>query len=359
MSRAPRLLNPGPVNLTEGVRAALGGQDVCHRELEFAELTLDVRARLERVYADASPGYEALLLTGSGTCAVEAMLASLVPPQGRVLVVANGVYGERMVAMLEAHGRPHAVLSAPWLAAIDLSRVAQRLREGDFTHVATVQNETTTGRLNEIAPLAEVCREHGAALLLDAVSSFGSEAIDFAGWRPAGVAATANKCLHGAPGIAFVLADSAALDAPGAPPALYLDLRRYRAAQREGFSPFTQATHVMAALREALRELEQAGGWQARQSLYRTRSARIRGALASLGVESLLDPAESSCSIGAFELPAGRTYAELHAALKRAGFVIYAGQGQLASSVFRIANMGELSGSDLERLAAACAEFMA
>jgi 2-aminoethylphosphonate-pyruvate transaminase len=98
------LLNPGPVTLTERVRNALAREDQRHREPEFAQLVLDFRSRLSRVYAEAEADFTAILLTGSGTCAIKAMLASLLPNDEKTLIVANIVYGERMAAMARAHG---------------------------------------------------------------------------------------------------------------------------------------------------------------------------------------------------------------------------------------------------------------
>ena len=103
-----KLLNPGPVTLTPRVRAALGRPDLCHREPEFAALQNDLRQRLLRVYEGAEARYSAVLITGSGTAAVEAMVGSLVPRGGRALVVVNGVYGERIAAMLDAQGKTFA-----------------------------------------------------------------------------------------------------------------------------------------------------------------------------------------------------------------------------------------------------------
>jgi 2-aminoethylphosphonate-pyruvate transaminase len=348
------LLNPGPVTLTDRVKGALAERDVCHREREFAELTLDVKRRVETVYAGAR-AHEAVLLTGSGTAAVEAMFGSLVPRGGKVLVLANGVYGERIAAILQAHGRAHEVLKREWTAGLDLEAVEGALeRDPALTHVAAVHNETTTGRLNDLAGLGRLCRERGLPLLLDAVSSFAGEELELERWNVAALSSTANKCLHGAPGIAFVLARRELLDAPSHASTLYLDLARYRKEQLQGWSPFTQATHVMRALQEALRELEDLGGWQARRERYRALSSRIRAGLQELDVELLLPEDAYSSMISSFKLPKGVTYPELHDALREEGFVIYAGQAALARTIFRIANMGDLRDSDIERLLGAC-----
>ncbi|MBM5811965.1 MAG: 2-aminoethylphosphonate aminotransferase [Gammaproteobacteria bacterium] len=347
------LLNPGPVTLSPRVRAALGRGDWCHREPEFAALVRSINERLAAVYPDMAGRYEAVLLTGSGTAAVEAMLATFAPREQRTLVLANGVYGERIAAMLAAHGRPHELLAGDWTAAVDLAALEQRLAADPMLrHVAVVQHETTTGRLTDLAAIGALCRRFGARLLLDAVSSFGAEHIDATAWNLQALAGTANKCLHGVPGLAFVLAERAAWAAPkpGAG-SLYLDLRPYHRAQHgDGYSPFTQAVQVAFALDEALREHAEAGGWQARQRLYRERAARVHCVLAELGLAALLPEAECSCVLRSYRVPAWTDYARLHAALKARGFVIYAGQGRLAPAIFRIAVMGDLTPDDLTRL---------
>ena len=353
MSRREILLNPGPVTLSERVRAALVRPDQCHREQPFAELVLRVRRRLEAIYAERPEDHDAIVVTGSGTCAVEAMVASLVPRDGDAIVAANGVYGERIAAMLTAQGKRHELVRADWLQPIDLAGVRAALQAKRFTAVIAVHHETTTGRLNDLNALGSLCREAGVPFLLDAVSSFGAEAIDWTGWHLGAVAATANKCLHGAPGIAFVIADRRLLASrAGSSPALYLDLQRIHHEQATGFSPFTPAVHVCFALDEALDELADEGGWRARRDLYRRRTGRIRDGLGGAGIMPLLPPGESASMLTAFHVPDGVSYAEIHDRLKRAGYVIYAGQGGLAGRIFRIATMGAIEDTDLDRVVA-------
>lgn len=349
-----RLLNPGPVTLTSRVRAALTRQDLCHREPEFAALQLDVRARIERVYAGAGDGYAAILLTGSGTAAVEAMVGSLVPRGGRALVVANGVYGDRMAAMLTAQGKSFEVVVSDWLADIDVSAVeAQLTADSTITHVLAVHHETTTGRLNSIPALGALCRRMGRPLLLDGVSSFGGEDIRFTEWNLEAVAGTANKCLHGVPGVSFVLVKRAVLSSrPSGATTVYLDLWRHWKEQEKGFSPFTQSVQVVYALQESLTEMEEMGGARARHAEYARRSGVVRAALAELGVERFVLGGEElySSILTSFRLPPHVTYDRLHDELRARGFVIYAGQGPYAGHMFRIAVMGDLTRGDMEEL---------
>jgi 2-aminoethylphosphonate-pyruvate transaminase len=118
-------------------------------------------------------------LGGSGTAALEATLASLVPREGRLLVLQNGVYGERLTRLAQVHGIPCETIVHGWLEAWDFERLTAALSGGHFTHIAAVHHETTTGRLNAVDVLAGICEQHGVRLLLDTVSSFGAEAIPF------------------------------------------------------------------------------------------------------------------------------------------------------------------------------------
>jgi len=352
---SPKLLNPGPVTLSDRVRSALLGEDLCHREPEFAALQKEIRERLLAVYPQAARNFTAVLLAGSGTAAVEAMVGSLVPRDGEALVVANGVYGERMAAMLRAQGKTAHVAAAEWTEPMNLEAVERILAEArGGARVLAVHHETTTGRLNDLPALGAICRRYGAPLLLDCVSSFGAEEIDFEGWNLEACAGTANKCLHGAPGVSFVLARKAALETRrSAATSLYLDLFRYYAEQSNGSTPYTMPAHICYALAEALRELEDAGGWRARRGRYAALSHRIFEGLRGQGVEPLLDIIKPSSSVlTAYRVPAGHSYASLHEFLKAAGFVIYAGQGKFNQEIFRIAVMGAIDSVDVARLLA-------
>jgi len=346
------LLNPGPVTLTDRVRKAMLQKDLCHREPEFSELALDIKAGLVKLYPDAAKNYEAILLTGSGTCAVEAMLSTIVPQDGKALVVTNGVYGERMAKMVTTHGKKIEIVNSSWHEPMNLFEVEKRLAEdSSITHVIAVHHETTTGRLNDVAKLGKICKQKNVGLLLDCVSSFGAEAIEFDDWNLEGCAATANKCLHGVPGISFVLVKRSLFDSrPSAATSLYLDLYPYYQEQQQGYSPYTPAVHVSYALHEAIIELEETGGWAARHRHYFMLSQKIRQGLKQLGIETFLDEQDYSVVLTSFNVPSNTTYEQVHHYLKKNGFVIYAGQGELKNSIFRIANMGDLQSEDIERL---------
>ncbi|MGU3779538.1 2-aminoethylphosphonate aminotransferase [Burkholderia metallica] len=343
------LLNPGPVTLTERVRRSLLQPDLCHRESEFFDLQDEARQRLVAAYELDPAEWTAVLMTGSGTAAVESMIAALVPQDGKLLVIENGVYGERITQIATQYGIAHDVLKHEWMQAPDLAQIAAKLDAGGYSHVAVIHHETTTGRLNDLGAIADVCRSRGVKMLVDGVSSFGAEAIDFAGGDIDAVAATANKCLHGVPGAAFVIVRRSAL-VKAASRTYYLDLGRLAKLQDQRNTPFTPSVHAYYALVEALREFDEAGGWRARHAHYKALADQAQAGLAARGMPLVLPEGESSVVLRAYRLPQGVTYETLHDGLKARGFVIYAGQGGLSKELFRISTMGAIQAADVDRL---------
>lgn len=355
------LLNPGPVTLTERVRRSLLRPDLCHRESEFFDLQDEARTRLLQTYALDPSVWTAVLMTASGTGAVESMVSALVPQKGRLLVAENGVYGERIAQICAQYGIAHERMRREWMQPLDPEAIAGLLDAAvastPFTHLAVVHHETTTGRLNDLGPLGALCRARGVQLLVDGVSSFGAEALDFSDVSLASVAATANKCLHAIPGVSFVIVRREAL-ADAASRTYYLDLRRLARLQDERNTPFTPCVQAYYALVEALREFTDQGGRLARYRHYAALAGQVRTGLAALGIGAVLPPEESSVVLRAYRLPAGLTYPRLHDALKSAGFVIYAGQGNLSGTLFRISTMGNLASADIDRLLQCCARVL-
>jgi len=353
----PLLLNPGPVTLSARVRESLLLPDLCHREPEFFDLQDEIRERLLSVYDLDPKVWAAVLITGSGTAAVEAMISSLVPADGRLLVIENGVYGERITRIARIHRIAVETLAHDWVADIDLQRLQQRLQQAPaITQVAVVHHETTTGRLNNLAAVAELCAQHGVVLLADTVSSFGAEHIAF-GPAIGAVAATGNKCLHGVPGAAFVIVRRALLNA-AASRTLYLDLASWCREQDKRSTPFTPSVHAYFGLREALREFADEGGLRQRHQHYSALATQFADGLSRLGIEPLIAAAQSSVVLRAYHLPS-IGYERLHDGLKLQGFIIYAGQGALSRQLFRVSTMGAVQAKDITRLLAATTDLVA
>jgi 2-aminoethylphosphonate-pyruvate transaminase len=334
------LMNPGPVNVSERVRQALLGADLCHREDEYYDLQDEIRALLLDVFGLGAADWAAVLVTGSGTAALEMAISSSVSPGGRMLVVDNGVYGDRVARIAEAHWIAHERVVSAWTDAPDLAGIEAALAGARYEVVAAVHHETTTGLINPIGRLAELAHAHGAALVVDSISGLAGEQFDFEADLVVG---TANKCVQGLPGVSFALGRRDFLGRiAGYPPrSLYLHLPNQLAHQERRSTPFTPAIQVSYALREALLELreETVAGRIAR---YRRAAATLRAGFERLALSYLLPADLRSNTITSLELPPSTTYQSVHDALKARGYVIYAGQGGLAATAFRVANMGQI-----------------
>jgi 2-aminoethylphosphonate-pyruvate transaminase len=340
------LLNPGPVNVSPRVTAALARGDMCHREPEFADLQASIRERLVQAFA---PGgrFTSVLLTGSGTAALEAAVTSVLSARGRLVVVANGVYGERIATMATAARLPHTVVDGSWTEPPDLDAVERAVGADDVEAVAVVHHETTTGLRNPIADVGRVARRHGKLLLVDAVSSLAGDPLDVEEVGADLIAGTGGKCIQAFPGLAFVLVRRTAMERLAGHPrrSLYLSLPVHHEAQARRTVPFTPAVQLAYALDEALAELLEEGVAN-RVARYAAAARVLREGFERLGLRFVLPAGLRSNSITALRLPPGRTYGALHDGLRAEGFVIYEGQGKLARDIFRVANMGALTRDD-------------
>lgn len=344
------LLNPGPVNVSERVRQALLRPDVCHRESEFTELLHGIQAKLLKLFVSgAESEYAAVVLTGSGTAAVESAVMSSLPHGKRMLVLNNGVYGERISQMIGLYRLGVSELKYDWTTRPDPERLRLALRQHPEAHaVAMVHHETTTGLINPVKEIADVVDSQNRVFILDAVSALAGEPLDIAGSHIYMVAGTAGKCIQGFPGVSFVLVNKRFLERMRtyARRSIYLHITQYVDDQGRGTIPFTPAVQVYYAFDEALNELMEEGVAK-RIQRYKKIATLIRDRMAKLGVKPLLTPDKQSNTITAYFLPEGMTYQALHDRLKEEGYVIYAGQGQLQSQIFRVANMGALTEAQL------------
>ncbi|MES9520369.1 pyridoxal-phosphate-dependent aminotransferase family protein [Streptomyces capoamus] len=354
------LMNPGPVVLDDRVRAALSGPDLCHREPEFADLLARIRHKTTLV-AGGGDAHTAVLLTGSGTSAVEAVISSAVPPGGGLLVLDNGHYGERLADIAAAHGIRTHRLEAGWAVPVDLAAVERALvADPGLTHVGVVHHETSTGMLNDVAGVARIAHAYGREVIVDAVSSVGAERVSPAEDGVDWLAGSANKCLEGAPGLAFVVAATDAFERLGAFPrrTYYLDLHRHYTAQaKSGLPAFTPGIPACYAFEAAL-DLALAEGREARHARYRALAERLRAGLEALGLELLLPPGQRAVGLTALRLPPGTGYEELHRGLRAAGFVIYRAQERLAADHWRLSTMGRITAADIDRFLSALADLL-
>jgi 2-aminoethylphosphonate-pyruvate transaminase len=352
------LFSPGPVMTSARVKAALVHHDVCHRDSDYAAVVERLQQKLRPAFG-ASPAHEMLLLTGSGTAAMEMAISSVVAPGKKLLVVANGAFGDRLDEIAALHGIPRVTLRSAWGELPSVPEVARAL-EGDpeIAAVAMIQHETSVGLLNPVGEIGRLCRARGVTLIVDAVSALGAEDVDVVRDGVDICYSSANKCLHSVSGVSFLCVAPEVWPriAGLAPRVYYLDLIRHRRYLEElRQTPFTPAVSSFFALETALDELAEQGGVPARREVYRKRSLRIRRVFADLGFESFTNTGRESHTISMLRLPEGLTVDELYDGMKARGFIIYRAKGDLAERYVQIANMGELTDATIDAFLGAVA----
>ena len=347
--REPMLLTPGPLTTSAETKRAML-RDWGSRDPAFIELNRRVRARLLAL-AGADGSHVCVPVQGSGTFAVEATLGTLVPPDGKVLVLVNGAYGRRMARICAIHGRAYATLETPEDVPNDPAALDRALAgDAEISHVAVAHCETTSGILNPIAEIAAVTAARGRGLLIDAMSSFGALALDARELRFDALIASANKCLEGVPGVGFALCREAALAAcKGHAPSLSLDLHdQWVAMEGNGQWRFTPPTHVIAALDQALDEHAAEGGVAGRGARYAENCRILVQDMRALGFETLLPDHLQAPIIVTFRMPADPRFefADFYDRLAERGYLIYPGKLTVAES-FRIGCIGRIGATEM------------
>ncbi|WP_429107219.1 2-aminoethylphosphonate--pyruvate transaminase [Aeromonas veronii] len=356
------LLTPGPLSTTATVRAAML-QDSCTWDADYNQGVVEP-IRRELVCLATGPEYQsdysAVLLQGSGSYVVESVLGSAIGADECLLIINNGAYGARMGEMARCLGLRHHELDCgettrPEPAAIE----AMLARHPEITHLAMVHCETTTGMLNPLDEVAELCQRRGIRLIVDAMSSFGGIPIDMGHLGIEFLISSANKCIQGVPGFGFVIARRAALAAcAGRARSVSLDLHaQWQTMEQQGGKwRFTSPTHTVLAFAQALRELDEEGGIEARHQRYSENQRTLVAGMAALGFAPLLPEQCQSPIITAFYSPAHPDYrfADFYQRLKAQGFVIYPGKVSQADC-FRIGNIGDVTPERVRSLLAAMA----
>lgn len=354
------LLTPGPLSTSESVRQAML-QDWCTWDKDYNEGVVTVIREQLLKLAGLDGEYTTVLLQGSGTYAVEATLSCAVRPQDKLLIVANGAYGKRMGDIARRHGLNHVLVSLKETAPVTPEAVRRALEEHpDITHLAMVHCETTTGILNPVEAVARAIRGRGLTFIVDAMSSFGGIPIDI---RKLGIdflVSSANKCIQGVPGFGFVIARRSSLSrCEGGSRSLSLDLYDQWAEMEKGRGKwrFTSPTHVVRAFFQAVKELEDEGGVEARHDRYRENHAELVEGMRRSGFRTLLPDELQSPIITSFLYPEEDfDFQKFYEALKERGFVIYPGKISEAPT-FRIGNIGDVFPDDFRRLAEAVADI--
>ena len=348
------LFTPGPLTTSLSVKQAML-RDLGSRDVEFIGAVRELREELLRVAGvSQQAGYEAILMQGSGTFSVEAVIASAMPPEGKLLAVVNGSYGDRIVKIAQVYGIETVVQKYRENELPSVEAVDKALAEDpEIKMVVAVHCETTSGIINPIEAIGQVVSQHRRCYFVDSMSAFGAVPFDFEAAKIDFLVSSANKCIEGVPGFGFCLCRREALtETRGWSRTLSLDLlAQWEGLEKNGQFRFTPPTHTILAFRQALRELDQEGGVSGRAARYEENYRTLLAGMRSLGFIEYVDPALQGYIITSFRYPEDPNFQfeKFYDLLNEAGFVIYPGKVSDADC-FRIGNIGRIDKSDVEAL---------
>lgn len=360
MERNYLLLTPGPLSTSESVRHAML-QDWCTWDKDYNEgIVTPLRHDLLAIAGLDEADYTTVLLQGSGTYCVEATIGATVRPEDKLLILANGAYGKRMAQIADYYKLNYVLVSLgeTELVTGEVARKALEANPG-VTHLSMVHSETTTGLLNPIEEVAEVIRGRGITFIVDAMSSFAGVPIDIKGLGIDFLVSSANKCIQGVPGFGFIIAKKdKMLATKGNARSLSLDIYAQWETMEKGHGKwrFTSPTHVVRAFYQAMQELKEEGGIEARHRRYVENHRTLVDGMRALGFQTLLSDDKQGCIITSFLYPsADFDFADFYNKLKGKGFIIYPGKISDADT-FRIGNIGDIFPSDIKALLEAIRE---
>ena len=355
------LFTPGPLTTSQTVKQAML-RDLGSRDFEFISMVRDIRRRLLEI-GQVQPGeYEAILMQGSGTFGIEAVVASSVPPGGKLLVIANGAYGRRTAQIARVLKIEVAALTCPENSLPDLGALESTLTaDPAITNVAVVHCETTTGIVNPVEQIGKLAKAYGKVYFVDGMSSFGAIPLSLADCGIDYLVSSANKCIEGVPGFSLILAKSSTLLASqGYARSLSFDLlAQWKGLEADGQFRFTPPTHALLAFHQALLELEAEGGVAGRAQRYRENYETLIAGMRHMGFQEYLKPEDQGYIITSFRYPKHPKFKfeEFYQRLNEKNYVIYPGKVSDADC-FRISSIGRIFPADVRALLAAVRETL-
>ena len=357
-----KLLTPGPLTTTDTVKQEMMA-DHCTWDDDYKQITQKIRRELLELAHVSEEDYTAVLMQGSGSFGVESVITSTVGDGEKILIVANGAYGERMVEIAKHARIPYALYEEEYDRIPSAQKVEEILREDPaITHVAMVHSETTSGILNDIASVAKVVKEAGKTMIVDAMSSFGGVDIRVGDLGIDFLISSANKCIQGVPGFSFIICSrQKLLESAGKARSLSLDLYdQWKTMEKDGKWRFTSPTHTVLAFAKAIEELKEEGGIPARSRRYYDNNRLLIRRMKEMGIRAYIGEEHQGPIITTFFYPEHHNFSfqEMYAFIKERGYAIYPGKVTDADT-FRIGNIGEIYEEDILKLCAIFQEFFA
>lgn len=349
---------PGPLTTSAAVKQAML-VDYGSRDKLFTETVSVVRDGLLRAAGTSQEmGHECVIIQGSGTMGIESVLGSVVPRNGKVLILANGAYGHRQATMCKYLGIEHELVALLDSQAVSVKDMLDPLRSAvtPFTHVSFIHHETSAGVINPLKSFASALKAEfpDIALIVDSMSGFGAYDLQMS-WGIDFAVSSANKLFEGVPGFSFALCNREQLKrAEGNARSLSFDLfEQWRNIEATGQFRFTPPTHALLAFRQALLEWEAEGGVEGRSGRYKQNYEVLRRGMESMGFRFYVPEEHRSFVVMTFILPTDPRFdfQTFYDTLSGLGFVIYPGKLAQGDS-FRFGTIGRLFPRDCELLLA-------
>ena len=347
-----RLMCPGPVNVSQRVFDAMVKSEIGHRESEFSVLMASIRRNCLHLMNLSEEQYSMVVITGSGSAGNEAVITSAIRPEDHVLSLATGEFGRRLGDISSIYNPNTTILLQDWATPIDLQAVENHLKTGEFQWVTMVHNETSTGELQPVKEVGELCHRYGARLFVDAVSSFMVDPLDLDACHITFMNTSSGKAIGMPPGLSIVVGRRDEFEKLTNYPVrnYYLSLaRHYKFFMDKLQTPNTPSVPLFLALNEAFKIILEEG--VERRMQYQALKARMfRTGIQEMGL-SLLNPEhELSFAVSTICLPAGICFDKLRDALREKGFIVYGGKGPLMGKIFQVSTMGYVDCDDVSDL---------
>ncbi len=341
------IFSPGPANISQGVRKSLSSPDICHRGEEFSALLNQIRKMLLDICA-VDKTYQTAIFTGSGTAAIEAVLASLKGASKKILILSNGVYGQRAYKIAVLHGLAAKQVTFDGRSLPNLEKFENWIRKYKPQIIYCVHHETTTGLLNSLKKISRLAVKYKCFLVVDAISSIAGEKILAKSWKIDALVGSANKCIRGISGLSFAIVSPRFVNCLKNEPkaTFYLNLLEHISMEKNGQTPFTPAVHGFYALRQALLELKKEGV-NRRISHYKKISGLLRHGLRKIGLKLYVNEDILSNTMTTVMLPKNITYQQLYKQCKKHGFCVYPAVSELKNHAFRLGTVGCISAKDI------------
>ncbi len=348
------LFTPGPLTTSKSVKEAML-HDFGSRDYYFIETVKFVREQLLKIACVSKVmGYETIIMQGSGTFGIESVLSSVIDKDGHLLNIINGAYGLRIGKISSIHNINTKTLLFEENKLPDLEQIEQTLfLNPEITHVSVVDCETTTGIINPVYEIGQLCKKYDKTYIVDAMSSFGAVEIDSSLMNIDFLISSSNKCIEGVPGFSFVIADKIKLlETEGHSRSLVLDLfAQWKGLESDGQFRFTPPTHAIMAFKQALTELEAEGGVIGRSKRYKENYETLIQGMEKLGFKEYLPREMQGYIITSFYYPENTNFEfnDFYNRLNNLGMVIYPGKLSKANC-FRIGNIGRIFKQDIIEL---------